>query len=106
MSALTLATDSTTANTETDLDEQEVAPPTPTNRNYSRSSNSRYSRSHGRNSRGSRHSRGGRSRQVTIQQGDNLSKIAKRNHTTVAELKRKNNIKGDRIRAGQKIRVK
>ena len=47
-----------------------------------------------------------RSREVTIQQGDNLSKIAKRNHTTVAELKRKNKIKGDRIRAGQKIRVK
>ena len=104
MSALTLDTDSTTANTETDFDEQEVAPPAPTTRSYSRSSNSRYSRSHGRNSRS--RSRGGRSRQVTIQQGDNLSKIAKRNHTTVAELKRKNNIKGDRIRAGQKIRVK
>ncbi|MBP5628297.1 MAG: transglycosylase SLT domain-containing protein [Bacteroidaceae bacterium] len=107
MTSLTLDNDSTLASTQTDLDEQEVAPPTSTSRSYSRSSNSRYSRSNGRHSRGSRHGRrGGSSRQVTIQQGDNLSKIAKRNHTTVAELKRKNNIKGDRIRAGQKIRVK
>jgi len=68
---------------------------------YEQSKNShRYSKSHERKKRGSR------SREVTIQQGDNLSKIAKRNHTTVAELKRKNKIKGDRIRAGQKIRVK
>lgn len=107
MTSVTLDNDSTLASTQTDLDEQEVAPPTSTSRNYSRSSNSRYSRSNGRHSRSSRHGRrGGGSRQVTIQQGDNLSKIAKRNHTTVAELKRKNNIKGDRIRAGQKIRVK
>ena len=107
MTSLTLDNDSTLASAQTALDEQEVAPLTSTIRNHSRSSNSRYSRSHGRHSRSSRHGRrGGGSRQVTIQQGDNLSKIAKRNHTTVAELKRKNNIKGDRIRAGQKIRVK
>ncbi|MBP5360483.1 MAG: transglycosylase SLT domain-containing protein [Bacteroidaceae bacterium] len=107
MSALSLSNDTTDATTDNDLADQEVAPPAPTTRTYSRSSNSRYSRSQGRHSRNSRgRGRSGRSREVTIQQGDNLSKIAKRNHTTVAELKRRNNIKGDRIRAGQKIRVK
>ena len=89
-------------------DIQEVAPPTPEPKTY-RSHSSNYSRHKGSNQKsgkkGKKGSRGG-SREVTIQQGDNLSKIAKRNHTTVAELKRKNNIKGDRIRAGQKLKVK
>lgn len=54
----------------------------------------------------SRTARTTRSKEITVRQGDNLSAIAKRNHTTVTELKRKNKIKGDRIRVGQKIRVK
>ena len=101
------ANDSTlTYNGETAAQET-VAAPTHETRTYRNSSYSRHDR-HSRHSR-DRHSRNrhsSRSREITIQQGDNLSKIAKRNHTTVAELKRKNNIKGDRIRAGQKIRVK
>ncbi len=50
--------------------------------------------------------RGSTSRNVTVRNGDNLYAIAKRNGTTVAKLKRLNGIKGDRIRSGQKIRVK
>jgi len=48
--------------------------------------------------------RGGSS--VTVRRGDTLSAIAKRNHTTVTNLKRLNGIRGNNIRAGQKLRVK
>ncbi len=43
---------------------------------------------------------------VTIRQGDNLGAIAARNGTTVAKLRQLNNLKGDRIRAGRKLRVR
>ena len=43
---------------------------------------------------------------VTVRNGDTLGSIAKRNHTTVAALRRLNGIKGSAIRAGQKLRVK
>lgn len=43
---------------------------------------------------------------ITVRRGDNLGAIAKRNHTTVAALRRLNGIKGNNIRAGQKLRVK
>ena len=43
---------------------------------------------------------------VKVRKGDNLSKIAQRNGTTVAKIKKLNNMKNDRINAGQKIRVK
>lgn len=49
---------------------------------------------------------GSSSKTVTVKSGDNLGAIARRNHTTVANLRRLNGIKGDRIRAGQKLRVK
>ena len=48
--------------------------------------------------------RGGRN--VTIRNGDTLSEIAKRNHTTVAKLKKLNKISGSSIRAGKQIRVR
>ncbi|MCH5179359.1 MAG: transglycosylase SLT domain-containing protein [Prevotellaceae bacterium] len=54
----------------------------------------------------SRSSSASRGKEITVRSGDNLGAIAKRNHTTVAELKRKNKLKGDQIRAGQKLRVK
>lgn len=47
-----------------------------------------------------------RSKSVTIREGDTLGEIAERNHTTVAKLRRLNNIKGSSIRAGKKIKVK
>ena len=62
-----------------------------------------YGRRSGRRGRG-RGARAGRS--VTVRSGQTLSEIARRNHTTVAKLKRLNGIKGSNIRAGKKIRVK
>ena len=43
---------------------------------------------------------------VSVKSGDTLSEIAERNNTTVAKLKKLNNISGSNIRAGKKIRVK
>lgn len=68
----------------------------------SSSRSSKSSRKKGRNS--SKSSRGGKN--VTIKNGDTLSAIAKRNHTTVAKLKKLNGISGSSIRAGKKLRVK
>lgn len=47
-----------------------------------------------------------RGKTITIRNGDTLSQIAARNHTTVAKLKKLNKISGTSIRAGKKIRVK
>ena len=46
------------------------------------------------------------SKSVTARKGDSLSAIARRSGTTVAQLKKLNGMKGDKIRSGQKIRVK
>ena len=61
---------------------------------------------HGRNSRGSASRSSSRSKNITVKKGDTLSAIAKRNHTTVANLKKINGLKGNNIQAGKKIRVK
>ena len=42
---------------------------------------------------------------VTVRNGDTLSSIASRNHTTIAKIKSLNGIRGEKILAGQKIRV-
>ena len=63
---------------------------------------SKKSKARSRNKR----SRGGKGHSVTIRQGDTLSEIAARNHTTVKKLRKLNNIKGNNIRAGKKLRVK
>ncbi len=73
---------------------------------YSRST---YTASKSKRSRREKHksrkkSAGGKS--VTIREGDTLSEIAQRNHTTVSKLKRLNGISGSNIRAGKKIKVK
>ena len=47
---------------------------------------------------------GGKS--IMIKDGDTLSEIAKRNHTTVKQLKKLNKISGTNIRAGKKLKVK
>lgn len=46
------------------------------------------------------------SKSVEVKNGDNLSKIAARNGTTVAQLKKMNGIKGNTIKKGQKLKVK
>ena len=43
---------------------------------------------------------------ATVRKGDTLASIARRNHTTVANLRRLNGIKGDKVIAGKKIRVR
>ena len=43
---------------------------------------------------------------VTVKRGDTLGAIARRNRTTVANIKRLNGLRGDNIRVGQKLRVK
>lgn len=80
---------------------------TSSRKTYSRKSRGRYSKSK-KNLRRSRSGRRGRSsgRTITVRRGDTLSSIAKRNHTTVAALKKKNGIRGNNIRAGKKLRIK
>lgn len=74
--------------------------------NYSSYSRKSYSRSHKKNS-SSRHSRKSkRSKSVTVKNGQTLSEIARKNHTTVKKLRQLNGIKGSNIRAGKKLRVK
>lgn len=66
---------------------------------------SRSNRSSARHS--SKRGRKGRSgKSVKIKNGDTLSEIAARNHTTVKKLRRLNGIKGNNIRAGKKIKVR
>lgn len=69
------------------------------------SSSSKSSSSKKSSSRKKRTRRTG-SKSVTIRKGDTLSEIAERNNTTVSKLRRLNNIKGNNIRAGKKIRVR
>ena len=57
----------------------------------------------GRRGRSSRASGG---RTATVRRGDTLGAIARRNGTTVAQLRQLNRIRGNKIKAGQKIRVK
>ncbi len=74
----------------------------------------RYSSSRGSSKKSARSSKRDRkkkgkkesSKSVTIKNGDTLSEIASRNHTTVAKLRKLNKISGSNIRAGKKIKVK
>ncbi|MBQ0015886.1 MAG: transglycosylase SLT domain-containing protein [Bacteroidales bacterium] len=56
--------------------------------------------------RGGKSSRGGGNRYHSVRKGETLTQIAQKYGTTVQALKKKNKIKGDKIRYGQKIRVK
>lgn len=58
---------------------------------------------------GKRSSRSGRSASrssYTVRKGDSLGKIAARNGTTVAKLKKLNGIKGNKVQSGKVLRVK
>ncbi len=95
--------DSTTADNaaadSTDTTVQEQAPAT-----VARKSSSSRSSTKKRNSKSRK--RTAKSKSVTIKNGDTLSEIAERNHTSVAKLRKLNGIKGNNIRAGKKIKVK
>ena len=91
---------------EVEVNEENIA-----NNSYSRSNS--YTRSSNNNNyRSSRHKNKHtkkhkeRSQNVTIKDGDTLSEIAERNHTTVSKLKKLNKISGSNIRAGKKLLVK
>lgn len=65
-------------------------------------SKSRHAQTSGRRGKKQR----GASQAATVRSGDTLSAIAKRNHTTVSKLRKMNGLKGDRIKPGQKLKVK
>ena len=73
----------------------------------SKSSRSSSSKSSSRSSRSSRKSKKVKSSaSTTVRKGDTLIEIAHRNGTTVEKLKKKNKIKGNMIKPGQKLKVK
>lgn len=72
-----------------------------------KSSRSSSSKSSSRSSRSSRKSKKEKlSASATVRKGDTLIEIAHRNGTTVEKLKKKNKIKGNMIKPGQKLKVK
>lgn len=72
-----------------------------------KSSRSSSSKSSSRSSRSSRKSKKVKSSaSTTVRKGDTLIEIAHRNGTTVEKLKKKNKIKGNMIKPGQKLKVK
>ena len=73
-------------------------------RKSSRSSNSKSSSRSSRSSRKSKKVKSSAS--ATVRKGDTLIEIAHRNGTTVEKLKKKNKIKGNMIKPGQKLKVK
>ncbi len=56
--------------------------------------------------RSKKHKKERTSRQVSVRSGDTLEEIAKKHGTTVAKLRKANKIKGDRIKPGEKLRLK
>jgi membrane-bound lytic murein transglycosylase D len=78
-----------------------IEQPETTVKTHSYSHNKTNGRSSRRNSR-----KKSRNSSVTINDGQTLSEIAKKHHTTVSKLRKLNKIKGSSIRAGKKIRVK
>lgn len=91
----------------------EVDEPAQTSYSYSKRSHSRSgsayssskkSKKDRRNKKGKNKSAGTKS--VTIKNGDTLSEIAAKHHTTVSKLRKLNGISGSNIRAGKKIKVK
>lgn len=72
-----------------------------------KSSRSSSTKSSSRSSRSSRKSKKVKSSaSATVRKGDTLIEIAHRNGTTVEKLKKKNKIKGNIIKPGQKLKVK
>lgn len=91
------------------VDVKEDTPSVGRHYSYSRSRSSYSSKSrssYSRKSKKSKKKKTTRSKSVTIKNGDTLSEIAARNHTTVKKLRKLNGISGNTIRAGKKIKVK
>ena len=91
------------------VDVNDDAPSVSRSRSYSRHSSYSKSKNTTRSNRGKKGKKGKKgnsSKSVTIKNGDTLSEIAARNHTTVKKLRKLNGISGNTIRAGKKIKVK
>ncbi len=93
----------------------EDAPNVSRSRSYSsrrsNSSSTSKSKNNSRGSKGKKDKKGKNKKKdvnksVTIKNGDTLSEIAARNHTTVKKLRKLNKISGNSIRAGKKLKVK
>lgn len=97
-----------------DVEEQSQPRYTSYRKSYSRSSYnsySAYSSAKAKKSKKDKKSKKNKkkdsgSKSVTIKNGDTLSEIAERNHTTVSKLRKLNGITGSNIRAGKKLKVK
>jgi len=74
---------------------------TSSHKSYTHKSKSSRSKSSKKKSR-----RNNKGKSITIKEGDTLSDIAERNHTTVSKLKKLNKIGSSNIRSGKKIKVK
>ena len=66
---------------------------------------SRNSKQNKNNTRQNKKNAAPQSTNVTVKSGDNLETIARKNGTTVEQLKKDNNLKGDVIRPGQNLKV-
>ena len=79
------------------------------NRQADNKPNGRNERGNERNSRAANERNGKNSRQQTVshtvRSGDTLQSIARRYNTSVADIKRSNNLSGSMLRPGQKLRV-
>ena len=73
---------------------------------YRKSSSSRNNSRKSKQKQSKSKKRPAKQKSVTVKNGDTLSEIAERNHTTVSKLRKLNGIKGNNIRAGKKIKVK
>lgn len=93
-----------TTPTDEEEDEKEEVTTRSTSHKSSSTSRSKSKRSSKKSKKSSK--KRARSKSVSIREGDTLSEIAERNHTTVAKLKKLNKIKGNNIRAGKKLKVK
>ena len=93
--------DKESSNADSEPQTSEKQEKTTTSRNASSSRSSRSSKQKARSKK-----RATKQKSVTIKNGDTLSEIAERNHTTVSKLRKLNGIKGNSIRAGKKLKVK
>ena len=84
----------------------EVNDDEPTVSRHSSYSSSRHHSSSRSSKKSKKSKRSKEGKSVTIKNGDTLSEIAERNHTTVKKLRKLNGISGNNIRAGKKIKVK
>lgn len=91
-----------------DVEEQSQPRYTSYKKSYTRNSYSSYSTKKSKKDKKSKKNKkkDSGSKSVTIKNGDTLSEIAERNHTTVSKLRKLNGITGSNIRAGKKIKVR